>query len=74
MYWGSVSCPCSHWGGLRDIRKGCVMHNLIDWHVECKVTEARGRWEAKAAFIDNAGMTLAVSLLPWWILLLLMHP
>lgn len=46
------------------------MDNLIDWHVENKVTAARTRWEVKGAIVDEAPLAIVCGgLVPILILL-----
>ena len=49
------------------------MDNLIDWKLELTLQERRTRREARACFVDEAPLTLAVALAPWIALLWLMH-
>ena len=48
------------------------MNNLIDWKLELTLQERRTRREARACFVDDAPLTLAMALLPWLIIINLM--
>ena len=48
------------------------MDNLIDWKLELTLQERRTRREARACFVDEAPLTLAIELVPWLIIMHLM--
>jgi len=48
------------------------MDNLIDWKLELTLQERRTRREARACFVDEAPLTLAMALVPWLIIIQLM--
>ena len=48
------------------------LNNLIDWRLELTLQERLSRREAVASFVDEAGLTLALALLPWIVLIHLM--
>jgi len=48
------------------------MDNLIDWKLELTLQERRTRREARACFVAEAPLTLAMALLPWLIIIQLM--
>ena len=48
------------------------MDNLIDWRLELTLQERLTRREAVACFVDEAGLTLALALLPWIVLIQIM--
>ena len=48
------------------------MNNLIDWKLELTLQERLTKREAVASFVDEAGLTLALALLPWIVLIHLM--
>ncbi len=48
------------------------MDNLIDWRLELTLQERLSRREAAACFGDEAGLTLALALLPWIVLIHIM--
>lgn len=48
------------------------LDNLIDWRLELTLQERLSRREAVASFVDDAGLTLAIALVPWLILIHLM--
>ncbi len=48
------------------------MDNLIDWKLELTLQERLSRREAAASFVDDAGLTLAIALVPWIVLIHLM--
>ena len=48
------------------------MNNLIDWKLELTLQERLSRREAVASFVDEAGLTLALALLPWIVLIHIM--
>ena len=52
--------------------RGKAMDNLIDWKLELTLQERLSRREAVACFVDDAGLTLALALLPWIVLIHLM--
>ena len=41
------------------------MDNLIDWKLDLTLQERLARREAVASFVDDAGLTLAIALVPW---------
>ena len=49
------------------------MDNLIDWKLELTLRERQAQREAVACFVDEAPLTLAMALLPWIVLLWMMH-
>ena len=57
--------------GFNDER-GKIMDNLIDWRLELTLQERLSRREAVASFVDEAGLTLALALLPWIVLIHIM--
>lgn len=57
--------------GFNDER-GKIMDNLIDWKLELTLQERLTKREAAASFVDDAGLTLALALLPWIVLIHLM--
>ena len=48
------------------------LNNLIDWRLELTLQERLSRREAVASFVDEAGLTLALALLPWIVLIHIM--
>lgn len=48
------------------------MDNLIDWRLELTLQERLSRREALACFVADAGLTLAVAMVPWIVLIHLM--
>ena len=48
------------------------MDNLIDWRLELTLQERLTRREAVASFVDDVGLTIALALLPWIVLIHLM--
>lgn len=48
------------------------MNNLIDWKLELTLRDRQARREAKACFVDEAPLTLAIALVPWLIIIHLM--
>ena len=52
--------------------RGKIMDNLIDWKLELTLQERLTRRVAVASFVDDAGLTLALALLPWIVLIHLM--
>ena len=48
------------------------MDNLIDWKLELTLQERLSAREAKACFVDEAPLTLAIALVPWLIIIHLM--
>ena len=48
------------------------MDNLIDWKLEITLQERLAAREARACFVDEAPLTLAMALLPWLIIIQLM--
>lgn len=48
------------------------MNNLIDWKLELTLRERQAQREAKACFVDEAPLTLAIALVPWLIIIQLM--
>lgn len=48
------------------------MDNLIDWKLELTLQERLTKREAMACFVDDAGLTIAVALLPWIVLIHIM--
>ena len=52
--------------------RGKIMDNLIDWKLELTLQERLTKREAAACFVDEAGLTLALALLPWIVLIHLM--
>ena len=52
--------------------RGKIMDNLIDWKLELTLQERLSRREAAESFVDDAGLTLALALLPWIVLIHLM--
>ena len=57
--------------GFNDER-GKIMDNLIDWKLELTLQERLTRRVAVASFVDDAGLTLALALLPWIVLIHIM--
>ena len=57
--------------GFNDER-GEIMDNLIDWKLELTLQERLSRREVVASFVDDAGLTLALALLPWIVLIHIM--
>ena len=47
------------------------LDNLIDWKLELTLQERLSRREAVASFVDDAGLTLALAMVPW---IVLIHP
>ena len=45
------------------------LDNLIDWRLELTLQERLTKREATASFVDDAGLTLALALLPWIVLI-----
>ena len=45
------------------------LDNLIDWKLELTLQERLSRREAVESFVDDAGLTLALALLPWIVLI-----
>ena len=62
---------CMALKGFNDER-GKIMDNLIDWRLELTLQERLSRREAVASFVDEAGLTIALALLPWIVLIHLM--
>ena len=56
----------------RQNERGKAMDNLIDWKLELTLQERRTRREARACFVDEAPLTLAIALLPWIVLIHIM--
>ena len=52
--------------------RGKIMDNLIDWKLELTLQERLTKREAAASFVDDAGLTLALALLPWIVLIQIM--
>ncbi len=50
-----------------------MLDNLIDWKLELTLQERLTRRQAMVYFVDEAPLTLAVSLAPWIALLWMMH-
>ena len=48
------------------------MNNLIDWKLELTLRERQAQREARACFVDEAPLTLAIALVPWLIIIQLM--
>ena len=48
------------------------MNNLIDWRLELTLQERLTKREAAASFVDDVGLTIALALLPWIVLIHLM--
>ena len=48
------------------------LDNLIDWRLELTLQERLTKRAAVASFVDDAGLTLALALLPWIVLIHLM--
>ena len=48
------------------------LDNLIDWRLELTLQERLTKREAAASFVDDAGLTLALALLPWIVLIQIM--
>ena len=48
------------------------LDNLIDWKLELTLQERLTKREATASFVDDAGLTLALALLPWIVLIQIM--
>ena len=48
------------------------LDNLIDWKLELTLQERLTRRVAVASFVDDAGLTLALALLPWIVLIQIM--
>ena len=48
------------------------MDNLIDWKLELTLQERLTRREAVASLVDDAGLTLAIALVPWIVLIQIM--
>jgi len=48
------------------------MDNLIDWKLELTLRDRQARREARAWFVDEAPLTLAIALVPWLIIMQLM--
>ena len=57
--------------GFNDER-GKIMDNLIDWKLELTLQERLSRREAVASFVDDVGLTIALALLPWIVLIQIM--
>ena len=49
-----------------------AMDNLIDWKLELTLQERLTRREAVASFVDDVGLTIALALLPWIVLIQIM--
>lgn len=49
-----------------------MVDNLIDWKLELTLQERLSRREAAASFVDDAGLAIALALLPWMVLIQLM--
>ena len=49
-----------------------MVDNLIDWKLELTLQERLTKREAAASFVDDAGLTLALALLPWIVLIQIM--
>ena len=62
---------CMALKGFNDER-GKIMDNLIDWRLELTLQERLSRREAVASFVDDAGLTLALAMVPWIVLIHLM--
>ena len=52
--------------------RGKAMDNLIDWKLELTLRERQAQREARACFVDEAPLTLAIALVPWLIIIHLM--
>ena len=52
--------------------RGKIMDNLIDWKLELTLQERLTRREAVASFVDDVGLTIALALLPWIVLIQIM--
>ena len=48
------------------------LDNLIDWKLELTLQERLTKRAAMASFVDDAGLTLALALLPWIVLIQIM--
>ena len=48
------------------------MNNLIDWKLELTLQERLTKREAVACFVDDVGLTIALALLPWIVLIQIM--
>lgn len=48
------------------------MNNLIDWKLELTMQERLTKRAATTSFVDDAGLTLALALLPWIVLIHIM--
>jgi len=48
------------------------VNNLIDWKLELTLQERLSKREARACFVDEAPLTLAIALVPWLIIMQLM--
>ena len=48
------------------------LDNLIDWKLELTLQKLLSRRESVASFVDDAGLTLALALLPWIVLIHIM--
>ena len=48
------------------------LDNLIDWKLELTLQERLSRREAVASFVDDVGLTIALALLPWIVLIQIM--
>ena len=62
---------CMALKGFNDER-GKIMDNLIDWKLELTLQERLTKRVAVASFVDDAGLTLALALLPWIVLIQIM--
>ncbi len=49
-----------------------MVDNLIDWKLELTLQERLTKREASASFVDDAGLTLALALVPWIVLIQIM--
>ena len=49
-----------------------MVDNLIDWKLELTLQERLTKREATASFVDDAGLTIALALLPWIVLIQIM--
>ena len=49
-----------------------MVDNLIDWKLELTLQERLTKRAAVASFVDDAGLTLALALLPWIVLIQIM--
>jgi hypothetical protein len=49
------------------------MNNLIDWKLELTLQGRLSAREARVCFVDEAPLTLAVAMVPWIIVVWMMH-